>query len=89
LEHWWESPDLTDREQARVAMSSKVVVAWIAAVRMPGRLSNPCQKERTVPVAPHAGPASSQYRAGSVSDKEQCGGGGCLALKRDDTLLDS
>jgi hypothetical protein len=38
------SPDLADREQARVALSSKVVTTWATAVRTPGRSSSP--KER-------------------------------------------
>jgi hypothetical protein len=55
------SPDLAEREQAMVAVSSKVVTAWATVVRTYCRSISPFQREKeTLLIVPYAGPASSQ-----------------------------
>jgi len=46
------TPDLTNREQAWVVVSSEEVTAWATTVRTPDRVGSPHQQGKTQLVAP-------------------------------------
>jgi hypothetical protein len=73
------SPDLADREQHMVVVSSEVVTAWTTEVRIQIKLSSSEGKEHYQ--VSYARSTSGQYRLRWCMDKKQCGGWGRLALK--------